>query len=150
MDDDPGPGNGFVDVYTLNGDLVGRLISNGVLNSPWGLAIAPAGFGALAGDLLVGNFGDGTVNAFTTSGTFVGTLADLSNTPIMNDGLWALTFGNNGAGSRPGSLYLTAGLNGEMDGLFARIDPAPEPATLGTIALGMGALYLAFRRRRKA
>ena len=150
MDDDPGPGNGFVDVYTLNGDLVGRLISNGVLNSPWGLAIAPAGFGALAGDLLVGNFGDGTINAFTTSGTFVGTLADLSNTPIMNDGLWALTFGNNGAGSRPGSLYLTAGLNGEMDGLFARIDPAPEPATLGTIALGMGALYLAFRRRRKA
>jgi uncharacterized protein (TIGR03118 family) len=68
MDDDPGAGNGFVDVYTLNGNLVLRLISNGALNSPWGMAIAPAGFGTLRGDLLVGNFGDGLINVYTTSG----------------------------------------------------------------------------------
>jgi hypothetical protein len=78
----------------------------------------------------------------------VGTLANLSNTPILNGGLWALTFGNNGAGSLPGSLYLTAGLNGESDGLFARIDPpTPEPGTWGMLAMGLAGLAVVVRRR---
>jgi len=63
-DDVPGPGNGFVDVFDLDGNLIKRLISNGALNSPWGLALAPSNFGDLSNSLLVGNFGDGVINAF--------------------------------------------------------------------------------------
>jgi len=141
-DDQPGAGNGFVDVFDLNGNLVSHLISNGPLNSPWGLAIAPAGFGSLSGDLLVGNFGDGLINAFTPTGSFIGTLGTVNGTPLANDGLWAITFGNTGTGS----LFLTAGLNDEADGLFARIDPVPEPAT--SIALALGLMVLCVRARR--
>ncbi|HTS63490.1 MAG TPA: TIGR03118 family protein [Candidatus Acidoferrales bacterium] len=144
-DDHPGPGNGYVSVFDLNGNFVSRLISNGPLNSPWGMTFAPSGFGSLGGDLLVGNFGDGTINVFTPTGAFVGTLGDVHNTPLANDGLWALTFGNTGGSS----LFLTAGLNGESDGLFARIDPVPEPATSVAMALGLLALCLLARRAAK-
>ena len=142
----PGPGNGFVDVYDLNGNLLKRLISGGPLDSPWGLAIAPAGFGGAAGDLLVGNFGDGSINAFSLSGTFVGTLGTVPNTPLINDRLWALAFGNGGNGGDPNTLYLTAGLNNEADGLFAQINAVPEPATLSLFAVAAG--VLAWKRRR--
>jgi uncharacterized protein (TIGR03118 family) len=138
-DDVPGAGNGFIDVYDLNGNFVNRLISGGPLDSPWGLAIAPASFGAAGGDLLVGNFGNGSINAFKLDGTFVGTLAAVNGTPLVNDGLWGLTFGNGGNGGTTNALYLTAGLNGESDGLFAQINaPVPEPAAFGLLAVGMG------------
>jgi uncharacterized protein (TIGR03118 family) len=148
----PGPGNGFVDVFDANGVLQKRLISAGALNSPWGLALAPAGFGSLGGDLLVGNFGDGLINVFDdATGALIGTLADLGGTPLLNDGLWSLTFGNGGNGGDPDSLYVTAGLNDEADGLLARIDATarvavPEPATAALFAIGL-ASFSRIRRR---
>jgi uncharacterized protein (TIGR03118 family) len=132
-DDASGAGHGYVDVFGTNGVLVKRLISGGQLNSPWGLALAPATFGDFAGDLLVGNFGDGKINAYDPStGEFKGTLGDASGNPIVLPGLWALRFGNGGSGGNVGTLYITAGPNGEADGLFAAIDPvaasSPAPA----------------------
>jgi uncharacterized protein (TIGR03118 family) len=140
-DDVSGPGNGFVDTFDPLTHTFTRVTSNGVLNSPWGLAIAPSA----AGDLLVGNFGDGTINAFTLSGVPVGTLADPS--AIVNLGLWGLTFGNGGSGGNPGSLYLTAGGADESSGVFARIDAVPEPGTLWPITLVLGLITLARRVR---
>ena len=146
IDDAPGPGNGFVDRFDPVTHTFTRVISNGPLNSPWGIALAPAGFGAAGGALLVGNFGDGLINAFHTDGAFIGTLADTSGAALMNDGLWTLTFGNGGNGGSPGSLYITAGPNDESAGIFARID-APEPATL---LYSLGGLALLLVRRRAA
>jgi uncharacterized protein (TIGR03118 family) len=120
-DDVAGPGSGFVDVFRSNGDFVRRLISRGALNSPWGLAIAPSGFGAFSHALLVGNFGDGTIHGYSPfSGRFLGTLRGKHGMPIQNDGLWGLRFGNGVAGS-PRTLLFTAGLNDESDGLFGEI-----------------------------
>jgi uncharacterized protein (TIGR03118 family) len=120
-DDVAGPGNGFVDVFNSNGDFVRRLISRGALNSPWGLAIAPSGFGAFSHALLVGNFGDGTIHGYDpSSGRFLGTLRGKHGQPIQNDGLWGLRFGNGVAGESR-TLLFTAGLNDEADGLFGEI-----------------------------
>jgi uncharacterized protein (TIGR03118 family) len=128
-DDVAGPGHGFVDVFNLdgtpglaNGDA--RLVSRGPLDSPWGLALAPASFGDLAGDLLVGNFGDGSVNVFNpTTGRFQGQLKDPDGEPIQIDGLWALKVGNGGNGGDPNSVYFTAGLFDETHGLFGSLSP---------------------------
>jgi uncharacterized protein (TIGR03118 family) len=144
-EDQAGAGNGFVDVFNLNGTFVRRAVSQGALNSPWGLAVAPAGFGSLSGDLLVGNFGDGTINAFDANGNLIGTLATLQGNPLVNNGLWAIKFGNNGAGVNPNSLYLTAGINNETGGLLARIDAVPEPGTL--VLFGFGLVLVARKRR---
>jgi uncharacterized protein (TIGR03118 family) len=146
-DDVSGPGNGFVSLFDLNGNFIRRVASGGVLNSPWGLAIAPNTFGGAAGALLVGNFGDGMINAFMTDGTVLGAIADLGGKPIQNDGLWGLTFGNGGNGGTKNSLYLTAGLNDEADGLFARIDAVPEPWTTPLIAAGLALCALKRNRR---
>jgi uncharacterized protein (TIGR03118 family) len=152
-DDMAGPGNGYVDTYDLNGKLLKRLVSNGPLNSPWGLALAPSTFGPLGGDLLIGNFGDGTINGFDpVTGAFVGSLAGLQGQAIVIPGLWALTFGNGGNGGDQASLYLTAGIPGpgklEDHGLFAQVQAVPEPATWGAVALGL-ALLLARRAGRR-
>jgi len=134
-DDVAGPGNGFVDVFTTDGVMVQRLASMGPLNSPWGLALAPAGFGKFSGDLLVGNFGNGWINAFNpTSGAFAGSLDDPNGNPIVEQGLWDITFDPNGAGANPDTLYFTAGLPDssgvlEKNGLFAELNPTPEPGT---------------------
>jgi len=144
-DDAPGAGRGFVSVFDLNGNFQQRLVSGGNLNSPWGVAIAPADWGLFGGDLLVGNFGDGTINAYTLGGTFVGTVSNAGGSAIVNDGLWSLKFGNGGNGGSVNSLYLTAGLNGEQNGLFAQIDPVPEPASVVLIAAGLS--LLALKRR---
>jgi len=120
-DDVRGAGNGFVDVFTSSGHMVKRLITRGALNSPWGLVIAPSRFGSLSHDLLVGNFGNGIVNAYDPStGSFRGTLLGPGRQPIRNDGLWGLRFGNGVTGSTH-TLLFTAGIDDESDGLFGEI-----------------------------
>src|SRR6185369_2224913 len=96
-DDVSGQGNGFVDLFDLDGTLINRLVSNGNLNSPWGLALAPDQFGDFSKALLVGNFGDGTINGYDpASGAFLGTLQDSNGGVVSIPGLWALQFGNGG------------------------------------------------------
>ena len=100
---------------------------SGTLNAPWGLAIAPPSFGSFAGDLLVGNFGDGTINAYNIhSGKFDGTLSDTSGAPIVIDGLWGIAFGNGHLAGPTGTLFFAAGINDEVDGLFGTLAPAPD------------------------
>jgi hypothetical protein len=122
-DDVGGPGHGYVDIFDTSGNLVQRLIEQSVLNSPWGVALAPVGFGAYGGDLLVGNFSDGRINVFnSTSGAWVGELMSTTNgTPIEVPGLWAIAFGNGHRGGDAFTLYFTAGINDENDGLFGSI-----------------------------
>ena len=122
-DDVKGAGHGFVDVFTPDGALVRRLVSQGRLNSPWGLALAPSDFGRFSGALLVGNFGNGRIHAYDpTTGHLLGTLS-AKNHPIVIDGLWGLRFGNGVTGD-PNSLLFTAGPNDEAHGLFGMIRPS--------------------------
>ncbi len=146
-DDVPGPGFGYVSIFDLNGNFVKRLASNGSLNSPWGLAMAPAGWGMFGGDLLVVNFGDDKINAFDSNGNMVGTVSDTNGNPIANDGLWGLRFGNDGSGGSSSVLCFTAGLRDEADGLFGAIAPVPEPGTIVLFGAGVLALMTARRRR---
>jgi uncharacterized protein (TIGR03118 family) len=121
-DDQSGPGFGYVDAYDLNGQLLRRVASAGTLNSPWGLAIAPASFGNFHNNLLVGNFGDGRINAYNLgTGAFRGQLKSETSAPIEIPGLWGLRFGNGGVGASPNTLYFAAGINDEQDGLFGSI-----------------------------
>jgi uncharacterized protein (TIGR03118 family) len=125
-DDVAGAGNGFVDEFSLNGGLVQRVASNGPLNSPWGMAIAPQSFGRLAGDLLVGNFGDGTIDAFNLNNDhFAGKLLGADGKPITIGDLWAITPGNGGSGGDPNTIYFTAGVKDEAQGLFGSLTPEP-------------------------
>jgi uncharacterized protein (TIGR03118 family) len=128
-DDVAGPGNGFVDVFGPDGVLIKRLVTRGPLNSPWGLAKAPEGFGGFNHALLVGNFGNGRINAFDIdSGTPLGVVGEASGKALVIDGLWALAFGNGIAGGAAENLYFTAGIGGETHGLFGFLTPAPAPA----------------------
>ena len=122
-DDVAGPGHGFVDIFDTDGHLLRRFASRGTLNSPWGVARASFAFGRFSGDILVGNFGDGQINAFDSDGKFLGALKDGDGQPIVIDGLWTLTLGG-GRNSSSDTLYFTAGPNGEADGLFGTITPA--------------------------
>jgi uncharacterized protein (TIGR03118 family) len=123
-DDLAGAGNGFIDVFDTSGHLLKRFASNGTLNSPWGMTVAPGDFGQFSHDLLVGNFGDGRINAFNlTTGAFLGQLADPAGKPITIDGLWGLTFGKGGEDDEP-TLFFAAGINDEADGLFGTLRPA--------------------------
>jgi uncharacterized protein (TIGR03118 family) len=119
-DDVAGPANGYVDVFDTSGHLLRRAATRGRLNSPWGIAIAPSSFGPFSGDLLVGNFGDGRINAVDpATGEFLGQLRGADNRPIKIDGLWALAFGGGAANNGPtNSLFFTAGPDGESHGLF--------------------------------
>jgi uncharacterized protein (TIGR03118 family) len=125
-DDMAGSGNGFVDVFDTDGHLLRRFASQGPLNSPWGIARASFAFGRFSGDILVGNFGNGKIHAFDSNGNSLGMLRDANGKPLVIDGLWKLTLGG-GAKSSSDTLYFTAGPNGEMDGLFGTITPAPQP-----------------------
>jgi uncharacterized protein (TIGR03118 family) len=124
-DEVAGQGRGFVDEYDTDGHLLERVAQHGQLNAPWGLALAPASFGEFGGDLLVGNFGDGQINAYEPQpdGSFerVGGLRDDSGRQISIDGLWALEFGNGAAAGPKENLFFTAGPNDESDGLFGQI-----------------------------
>jgi uncharacterized protein (TIGR03118 family) len=119
-----GAGLGLVNVFDTQGTLVTRLVPvGGKLNAPWGMAIAPANFGTLSDTLLVGNFGDGTINAYNaTSGAFVATLSDSNGTPIATPGLWGIAFGNGARNQPTTTLYFAAGVGGETGGLYGRID----------------------------
>jgi uncharacterized protein (TIGR03118 family) len=131
--DEEGVGNGFVRRFNANGvrDLTFG-INNGALNSPWGCTLAPATFGIFGGALLIGNFGEGnpSIHAYNpTTGAFLGTLQDESGNGIEIDELWALTFGNGGAGGDPNTLYFTAGVGEEEHGLFGKLQPTTATAT---------------------
>jgi uncharacterized protein (TIGR03118 family) len=124
FDDDAGPGHGFVDVFAPDGNLLQRLASHGRLDSPWGVTLAPSTFGAFGGDILVGNFGDGRINAFNpTTGQFLGQLRTHGG-PITISGLWGLRFPAGSLNVTANALYFTAGLNHEADGLLGDIVPA--------------------------
>jgi uncharacterized protein (TIGR03118 family) len=127
---DAKPGQGAVAVFTTSGRFLSQLNDGGTLASPWGVALAPAGFGTFSGDLLVGNFSysDSVINAFDPSNpskAFRGTLTNTSGQPIENPGLWSLEFGNGVAGGDPNTLYFTAGINDEKDGLFGSLQAIP-------------------------
>ena len=122
-DDAHGPSRGFVDVFDTNGNLIKRLISRGALNSPWGLALAPSNFGQFSNDLLVGNFGNGRINAFDpNTGALLGQLRNQKGLIISINGLWALGFGNGFTAGQTDELFFTAGINDEANGLFGKIE----------------------------
>jgi uncharacterized protein (TIGR03118 family) len=147
-DEIAGLGKGFVDQFSLNGDFMGRVASGGTLNAPWGMAIAPSSFGPMAGDLLVGNFGDGHINIYDPSThAFLGQLLDANNQPVVIDGLWAISAGNDASGGSSHLLYFTAGPNDEAHGLLGVLAPVPEPSAYAMMLAGLGLLMLAIKRR---
>jgi uncharacterized protein (TIGR03118 family) len=116
-----GAGKGFVDIYDTAGMLVRRFARRGPLNAPWGIALAPQEFGRASGALLIGNFGDGRINAYDRhNGRFLGALRGADRRPIAIDGLWALAFGNGTIGT-PQTLLFTAGPDQETHGLFGSL-----------------------------
>ena len=139
QDDVAGAGNGYVSVFDMSGNLTSNLVSQGPLNSPWGLAIAPATFGPFGGALLVGNFGDGKINAFSLAGgKLLGTLNDSKGNPLAISGLWSLNFGSGARSEDPGTLYFTAGPGGgpkndplESHGLLGSIQAVPSFVSAG-------------------
>ncbi len=148
-DDVAGAGHGFVNAFDTNGNLLQRIATQGVLNSPWGLAIAPASFGTLAGDLLVGNFGDGRINAYNLA-TLAndGPLKDATNSPLVIDGLWALAPGNGGQGGSSSRVYFTAGPGDEAHGLVGVIAAVPEPTSGALLTILVCALIPCRRHGR--
>ena len=137
-DDVPGPGNGFIDIFDTDGNLLQRFASKGVLNAPWGMAWAPfEGFGNFNNALFVGNFGDGAVNAFDfDSGAFLGKVTDSSGAPIIIPGIWGLQFGL-GLPGKSSTIYFAAGINDEQHGLFGTltVNPASLPPPEGPTML---------------
>lgn len=123
-DEMDGAGLGLVDVFDTNGTLLKHLIlTGGALNAPWGIALAPSDFGGLSGDLLVGNFGDGRINAFDAgTGKFVAALTDANGHELSVPGLWGIAFGNDHANQPHNTLFVAAGPNKEAAGAYGRID----------------------------
>lgn len=149
-DEVAGAGLGFIDAFNLDGSLSARIATGGNLNAPWGLALAPSSWGALAGKLLVGNAGDGRINAYDLqTSSYVGQLMDTASNALTIDGLWALTPGNGGDAGSTERIYFTAGPNGGAHGLLGVIAPVPLPAGLPLFAAGIAAL-LPWSRRRQA
>src|SRR6267143_1018979 len=139
-DDQPGAGLGQVDIFDMNGNFVSTFVTaGGQLNAPWGVVVAPATFGTFPNAILVGNFGDGTINAFDTTGKFLGQLTDSSNKVLVNPGLWDMAFGEGGPSGDPNTLYLTAGggnqpnfpAGGSTTSVFASLVPAAAVGSPG-------------------
>lgn len=114
-------GCGFVDIFDLNGNFRKRFASQGTLNAPWGMAVAPASFGTFSSDILVANLGDGRINAYTSGGTFLGQLLDATSKPITLPGLWAIKFGNGGMGGLKTELFFVSGPGAYAHGRFGKI-----------------------------
>jgi uncharacterized protein (TIGR03118 family) len=142
----PLPG-GYVDEYDTAGNFIRRIATNGPINAPWGLAIAPSGFGQFSGDLLIGNLFDSKINAYNpTTLSLDGSIT--VNTGFTSPvGLWALDFGN-GVTGNANTLYFTSGVNNQLDGLFGSITAVPEPGSIVMLFLGMGSLGLFQLSRR--
>src|SRR5207302_609022 len=119
-DDVAGPGHGFVDVFDTDGHLLRRFATRGALNSPWGVTRTSYAFGRFSGDIVVGNFGDGRISAFSSHGELLGQLRDPQGQAIAIKGLWGLKFGG-ALASNPDALYFTAGINDEKGGLFGAL-----------------------------
>jgi uncharacterized protein (TIGR03118 family) len=155
-DDVSGAGHGFVDVFGADGTFMQRLISGGALNSPWGIAMAPSNFGKFSNDLLVGNFGDGRINAFNpTNGALLGTLSDKNGKPIVLGDLWAITFGGGGLDGATNQLFFTAGVSEESHGLFGHLDAAtgggqavPLPNMLYVLPVALALAGISAKRMR--
>ncbi len=127
-DETAGPGLGIVDVFDADGHLIRRVATRGKLNAPWGVALAPSTFGKFANDLLVGNFGDGAINAFDArNGTFKGQLRDVGGKVLKIDGLWGLAFGNGVLGQKTSTLFFTAGPADETKGLYGSLTAVAGP-----------------------
>jgi uncharacterized protein (TIGR03118 family) len=143
----PMPG-GYVDSFDSNGNFIKRIATGGSLFAPWGVTLAPAGFGSFSNDLLIGNFGNGEILAYdATSDLFLGTLNGINGNPLVNDHLWALET-RNAPGFDPNALYFSAGINNQADGLFGQINAiTPEPATIFGTATGLLALALSRMKR---
>jgi uncharacterized protein (TIGR03118 family) len=123
-DDVAGESHGIVDTFHLDGSVPQRFAQHGQLNSPWGVALAPSSFGRLRGALLIGNFGNGHIDAYDpTTGEFIDKVRNSHGQAIVIDGLWTIMFGNGGNGGSPNTLYFTAGPNEEADGLFGSLNP---------------------------
>ena len=149
-DETDGAGLGFVDRYDLQGNLIGRVASGGWLDAPWGLAIAPSSFGALAGSLLVGNFGDGHINAYNlATDSFMGQVDGADGQALTIDGLWALGVGNGGSGGSSADLYFTAGPSDESHGVFGVVTTIPEPRMSMLFVAGLLTLAWGASRRRE-
>jgi uncharacterized protein (TIGR03118 family) len=145
-------GQGAVAVFSENGSLK-QTIVGGELASPWGVALAPAGFGQFGGDLLVGNQShvDSEINTFNpVTGAFEGSIAINPGSGNMPGGLWDLTFGGGGPDGSPNVLFFADGINGETDGLFGSIVAVPEPSTWAMMLAGLGGFALLAARRRRA
>jgi uncharacterized protein (TIGR03118 family) len=137
-DETAGAGFGYVDRFDLQGNLLGRVASGGVLDAPWGLAIAPASFGSLAGSLLVGNFGDGHISAYDlATDSFLGQVNGRDGNPLAIDGLWALSVGNDAGAGSSQSLYFTAGPGDESHGVLGVMQAVPEPRIAILFAAGL-------------
>jgi uncharacterized protein (TIGR03118 family) len=123
-DETTGAGLGFVDVFDFSGNFLSRFASAGALNAPWGISLAPSGFASLAGDIVIGNFGDGTINVFTPQGTALAvSVGPLTNNgaALVIPGLWSLFFGNGDADKPATTLFYTAGLANQTDGVLGSI-----------------------------
>ena len=134
LDDVPGMGHGFVSAFDLAGNFIRRVASGGPLNSPWGLARAPDEFGKFSNDLLVGNFGNGRINAYDPddlldNGEYEhrGMMHSTGGPPLEIEGLWALQFGNGGSAGPTTTLFFTAGPDEESHGLFGSLVQANPP-----------------------
>ena len=132
VDDESGPGLGLVNIFDVNGNFVKHLITvGGVLNAPWAMVLAPSDFGTLSGTLLIGNFGDGAINAFDpASGAQVGAIKDAAGTAFAVPGLWGMAFGNDTNNQPHNTLFFAAGTNDEANGLYGRIDLGATPPVL--------------------
>ena len=134
-DEITGAGLGYVDVFDFSGNLVSQFASAGPLNAPWGIAIAPAGFGSLQGDVLIGNFGDGMINIFSPNGTALanaeGPLMSSAGQPFVFPGLWSLVFGNGDSDKPVTTLFYTAGFADQTDGVFGGITVTSTPTPVG-------------------
>jgi uncharacterized protein (TIGR03118 family) len=131
------PGQGIVDIFDANGNFVRRFAELGPLNAPWGVAQAPSNFGEFSNDILVGNFGGGNILAYDpNTGRFKGELEGSNGKPIMNPGLWTITFGNGLLNQGTNTLFFTAGLDGGQHGVYGQITATVATNETGEDAIG--------------